>query len=227
MRLSIFSLILCGILTTVFVVVIFATWQGKNDQIKKLNRDILSMQTKLNHSEAVGTKALAYARVSRGLDLIVGRRLNEKQKKILTERLYSISIDYKIDPLLILSVIHIESRGNPDARGAFMSGVESGALGLMQIRYESALEVAHTVGIKLNSREDLFVPEINLMVGTAYLLRLIAKYNNLQHALIAYNVGLGTLNAKLRTGDDLPTGYYNKIMQNYMFLSMRIFNDKY
>ncbi|MCL2260645.1 MAG: transglycosylase SLT domain-containing protein [Fibromonadales bacterium] len=227
MRLSVFSLILSGIFTAVFVVFIFAKWQDKNEHIKKLNSEIMTMRTKLNHAEAVGTKALAYARVSRGLELIVGRRLTTAQKKILTERLYSISMDYKIDPVLILAVIHQESKGNPTARGAFMSGIESGALGLMQIKYESALEVAHTVGIKLNSREDLFVPEINLMVGTAYLLRLIAKYNNLQHALIAYNIGLGNLEARLRSGEALPTRYYNRIMQNYMFLSMRIFNDKY
>jgi len=227
MRLSVFQLILSAAFTTVFVVVIFVTWQGKNAHIKKLNKDILALQTTLNHAETVGTKALAYARVSRGLELIVGRRLNDEQKSILTERLYAISRDYKIDPVLILAVIHQESKGNPDARGAFMSGMESGALGLMQIKYESALEVASSVGIKLSSREDLFIPEVNLMIGTAYLLRLIAKYKNLQHALIAYNVGLGTLNEKLRTGDALPTRYYNRIMQNYMFLSMRIFNDKY
>jgi len=227
MRLSIFQLILSGIFTTVFVSVIFVSWQGKNAKIKELNSQIFAVQTKLNHAEKVGTKALAYARVSRGLDLIVGRRLTAEQKDILTERLYAISIDYKIDPVLILAVIHQESKGNPDARGYYTSGVESGALGLMQIKYESALEVAHTVGIKLNSSKDLFVPEINLMVGTAYLLRLIAKYKDLQHALIAYNIGLGTLDARLKTGDALPTRYYNRIMQNYIFLSKRIFNDKY
>jgi len=226
MRLSIFQLILSGIFTTVFVVIISATWEGKNEKIKKLNHEILTLQKKLNHTEVIGTKALTYVRVSRGLDLIVGRRLNAKQKDILTEKLYAISIDYKIDPVLILSVIHQESKGNPTARGAFMSGIESGAFGLMQVKYESALEVAPSVGIRLNSREDLFVPEINLMIGTAYLLRLIAKYNDLQHALIAYNIGLGNLDARLKSGEVLPTRYYNRIMQNYMFLSRRIFNDK-
>jgi len=227
MRLSIFSLILSGIFTAVFVVFIFAKWQDKNEHIKVLNHEISIMQAKLNKAEEVGTKALAYTRVARGLDLVAGRRLSKSQKEILTKRLFAISTDYKIDPVLILAVIHHESKGNPDARGAYISGTESGALGLMQIKYESALEVARYVGVRINSPEDLFVPEKNLMIGSAYLLRLIAKYNNLQLALTAYNVGLGTLDGKLRNGEVLPTRYYNKIMQDYIFLSRRIFNDKY
>ncbi|MCL2207554.1 MAG: transglycosylase SLT domain-containing protein [Fibromonadales bacterium] len=204
---------------------IFVKWQEKNEKIKTLNNEIAVMQTKINQAEKVGTKALAYTRIVRGLDLITGRRLSARQRNILAERLFSISNDYKIDPVLILAVIHQESKGNPKARGVYLSGVESGALGLMQIKYESALEVARSVDVKISSPEDLFVPEKNLMLGTAYLLRLIAKYKNLQHALIAYNIGFGTIDEKLKAGDALPTKYYNKIMQNYIFLSKRIFND--
>lgn len=222
MRLSILHLIFACVFTAVFVVVMFATWQNKNSQVKVLNYEILAMQTKLNVLEEHGNKALAYVRIRRGLDVMSGRRLSERQKNTLTERLFEISTDYKIDPILILAVIQHESRGNPNARGAFMSGAESGALGLMQIKYESALEVARHVGIRLRSPEDLFNPEINLMVGTAYLLRLIAKYQDLEHALIAYNVGLGTLDSKLKTGTTLPTKYVNNVMREYRFLVERI-----
>ncbi|MCL2283924.1 MAG: transglycosylase SLT domain-containing protein [Fibromonadales bacterium] len=226
MRFSILHLIFAGILTAVFVVFIFVKWQDKNAQIKILNDKILAMQSEINHAEEVGTKALAYVRISRGLDVIANKTLSHRQKNILTKKLLTISNDYKIDPVLILAVIRCESRGNPNARGAFLSGEESGALGLMQIKYESALEVARSVGIKINSPEDLFVPEKNLMIGTAYLLRLIAKYKNLQHALIAYNVGGGTMDEKLKSGSALPQRYYNKVMQDYRFLTERIFNDK-
>jgi soluble lytic murein transglycosylase len=127
---------------------------------------------------------------------------------------------------LILAVIRHESKGNPNAKGTYASGEKSGALGLMQIKYETALEIAHSVGVKINSPEDLFIPEKNLMVGTAYLLRLIAKYKNLQHALIAYNVGFGTLDEKLKTGSELPSKYYNKIIWEYQFLTERIFDNR-
>ncbi|MDR3002543.1 MAG: transglycosylase SLT domain-containing protein [Fibromonadaceae bacterium] len=223
MRLSILNLIFSGIITAVFVVFIFARWQSKNEKIKILNNEILITQTKINSLEEQGNRALTYVRIHRGLDVMAGRRLSNAQKNILTERLFDISVDYKIDPILILAVIKHESRGDPNARGAFFSGAESGALGLMQIKYGSALEVARSVGVRLHSSEDLFDPEINLMVGTAYLLRLIAKYQNLQHALIAYNVGLGTLDGKLKSGAALPTRYYNRVMQEYQFLVERIF----
>ncbi len=223
MRLSVFHLIFAGILTVIFVVFIFTKWQNKNAQIKVLNNEILVAQTKLHNVEELGTKVLAYVRISRGLDILGHKRLSDSQKNILAGKLLAISNDYKIDPILILAVIRHESRGNPNARGAYTSGIHSGALGLMQIKYESAREVASSVGVKINSPEDLFIPEKNLMVGTAYLLRLIAKYKNLQHALIAYNVGIGTLDEKLRKGRALPTRYYNKIMQDYRYLTEEIF----
>jgi len=226
MRLSILHLLLTAFLTTIFVIFIFTKWQDKNAQIKILNNEISTMHAKINGVEELGTKALAYVRISRGLDILAGKKLSDRQKNILAEKLLAISTDYRIDPLLILAVIRLESRGNPNARGSFISGAESGALGLMQIKYESALEVANSIGVKINSPEDLFVPEKNLMVGTAYLLRLIAKYKNLQHALIAYNVGFGTLDEKLKSGDALPMRYYSKVMQDYRFLAENIFSDR-
>jgi soluble lytic murein transglycosylase len=223
MRLSVLHLILACIATAIFVFFIFAKWQSKNEQIKNLNKEILTQQMRIASLEEQGNKVLAYARVTKGLDILAGKKLSQKQKDILTEKLLSISNDYKIDPVLILAVIKHESKGNPYARGAYTSGTESGALGLMQIKYESAREVARSIGVRVNSEEDLFNPEVNLMVGTAYLLRLIAKYQDLQHALIAYNIGFGALDEKLKTGDALPTRYYRSIMKEYMFLAERIF----
>ena len=223
MRLSILHLIFGCIIFIIFVVFIFSKWQGKNEQIQKLNAEILLEQAKLTQIKDVGNKVLTHVRIIKGLDILAGKRLTAKQKEILTEKLFEISTDYKIDPILILAVIRHESRGNPNARGAFLSGAESGALGLMQIKYESALEVARSVGVRINSPEDLFIPEKNLMVGTAYLLRLIAKYKNLQYALIAYNVGFGTLDERLRTGQSLPQRYYNGVMDDYRMLTEGIF----
>ena len=223
MRLSILHLIFICVATAVFVVFVFIVWQGKNEQIKALNKEILAEHAKIAEIEKKGKNVLTYVRISRGLDILSKKKLPEEHKSILSEKLFAISTDYKIDPLLILAVIKHESRGNPYAKGVYLSGGESGALGLMQIKYESALEVASSVGVKINSPRDLFDPEKNLMVGTAYLLRLIAKYKNLQYALIAYNVGFGTLNEKLKSGSPLPKKYYNTIMKEYNDLVREIF----
>jgi len=224
MRLSILHLIFICIATVIFVVFVFIVWQGKNEQIKALNREILSEQAKIAEIEKQGELALTTFRISRGLDILSEKKLPEEHKDILAQKLFAISTDYKIDPLLILAVIKHESRGNPNARGVYLSGGKSGALGLMQIKYESALEVANSIGVKINSPEDLFDPEKNLMVGTAYLLRLIAKYKNLQHALIAYNVGFGILDDKLKRGAPLPQKYYNTIMKEYKDFVREIFS---
>jgi soluble lytic murein transglycosylase len=226
MRLSILHLIFAGVLTACFIFFMFTKWQDKNVQIKALNNEILIAQAEINNIEEQGNNVLTYVRISKSLDLMAGKELSERQKNILAEKLFAISIDYKIDPILILAIIRHESKGNPNAKGAYASGEKSGALGLMQIKYETAMEIAHSVGVKIDSPEDLFIPEKNLMVGTAYLLRLIAKYKNLQHALIAYNVGLGTLDEKLRSGSALPLKYYNKIIWEYQFLTERIFDNR-
>ena len=223
MRFSILHLIFVCVATAIFVTIVFIIWQGKNEQIKALNKEILTEQVKIAEIEKQGEKVLAYVRISRGLDILSKKKLPEEHKSILSEKLFAISTDYKIDPLLVLAVIKHESKGNPYARGTYISGGESGALGLMQIKYESALEVARSVGVKINSPKDLFDPEKNLMIGTAYLLRLIAKYKNLQYALIAYNVGIGILDEKLKKGAPLPKKYYNTIMKEYKDLAREIF----
>jgi len=223
MRLSILHLIFICVVTAIFVVFVFIAWQGKNEQIKALNKEILAEHIKIAKIEKQGKNVLTYIRICKGLDILSQKKLPEKHKEILAEKLFAISTDYKIDPLLILAVIKHESKGNPSAKGAYSSGGHSGALGLMQIKYESALEVAGSVGIKINSPQDLFDPEKNLMVGTAYLLRLIAKYKNLQYALIAYNVGFVSLNEKLKSGAPLPKKYYNIIMKEYKELAKEIF----
>jgi len=223
MRLSVLHLVIACIITAVFMFFMFAKWQSKNEYIKDLNWEILFQQAHIASLEERGNKVLTYVRIVKGLDILAGKKLSQRQKNILTEKLFTISNDYKIDPLLILAVIKHESKGNPNARGSYTSGTKSGAFGLMQIKYESALEAARSIGIKINSPQDLFNPEINLMVGTAYLLRLIAKYQNLQHALIAYNIGFGAVDEKLKTGGALPTRYYRAIMNEYKLLASGIF----
>jgi len=223
MRLSILQLIIICAITAIFMVFVFIIWQGKNEHIKALNKEILAEQAKNAEIENLGNKVLTYVRISKGLDILSQKKLPEEHKDILAEKLFAISTGYKIDPILILAVIKHESRGNPYARGVYLSGGKSGALGLMQIKYESAQEVARSVGIKINSPQDLFDLEKNLMVGTAYLLRLIAKYKNLQYALIAYNVGIGILDEKLKSGSPLPKKYYHTIMKEYKDLTKEIF----
>lgn len=85
---------------------------------------------------------------------------------------------------LLHAVVKAESCFNPKA----CSG--SGALGLMQLRAPTAIETAEKYQIRLNSREDISDPQINLQLGNLYMTELLAKYSGSYIlALAAYNAG--------------------------------------
>jgi uncharacterized protein YoxC len=75
MRLSILHLVFACIATLAFVVFVFAKWESKNEQIKNLNKEVLIMQAKIENLGKHGNKALAYARIIKGLDLLFGTKL--------------------------------------------------------------------------------------------------------------------------------------------------------
>ena len=141
--------------------------------------------------------------------------LTEEQREMLTEQIWQISRSYATDPLLILAVVAQESRGNPNARGRKQSGAFSGSLGLMQIKLETAKEKGAHFGLSVETEEDLLRPEINVTVGTAYLIRLISKYGNWKDALIAYNLGHSAVDRMLESGKPLPTKYYEHVISKY------------
>jgi len=85
--------------------------------------------------------------------------------------------------VMIAAVIEIESRFDPYAR----SGV--GACGLMQLMPPTAKELLAERDGHLVARH-LFNPVLNIELGTAYIARLLRRFDgDLQRALIAYNAG--------------------------------------
>ncbi|RMF83177.1 MAG: outer membrane protein assembly factor BamD, partial [Nitrospinota bacterium] len=114
--------------------------------------------------------------------------------RLLFPRLYwpqiqQAAVEHDIDPYLILSVIRQESAFQEDAHS------RSDARGLMQLIPRTGRSIYRDViGGRLR-KEQLFEPEINITLGTAYLARLLRAYNgNLILALAAYNAGTGRVN---------------------------------
>ncbi|MGA2410568.1 MAG: transglycosylase SLT domain-containing protein [Candidatus Binataceae bacterium] len=88
-----------------------------------------------------------------------------------------------LDPLLVLSLTRQESLFNPNARSG------SDARGLMQLLPSTAERWAPDAGIGASAL-DLYQPEPNVAIGTAYLKNLFAMFNgDMFKAVAAYNGG--------------------------------------
>jgi peptidoglycan hydrolase-like protein with peptidoglycan-binding domain len=92
---------------------------------------------------------------------------------------------FGVNPLLVKSVIHVESKWNPNAKS------DAGAIGLMQLMPNTAR------GLGVNP----YVPAENIKGGTKYLSQLLKQFNNnVDYALKAYNWGSGNMSSYLKTG---------------------------
>jgi soluble lytic murein transglycosylase len=91
--------------------------------------------------------------------------------------------NYRLDPALLAAVIYQESKFQADAKSS------SGAIGLMQLRPDTAKGIAIRTGGSRFRIEDLYNPEINIRYGSWYLRHLLNKYGDERTALAAYNAG--------------------------------------
>ena len=194
-------------------------WYARLDHLSHLAEEETALRGELEQLDTWGKWTLEYVKIDRGIDYLSKNRLTGETKRQLTEQIWQISRSYSLDPLLILAVVAQESHGNPNARGRTRSGKESGAMGLMQIKLETARKMAYHFGLSVETQEDLLKPEINVAVGTAYLIRLIGKYGSWKEALIAYNLGHTSVDKMLQNGIPLPTRYYERVISKYWELA--------
>lgn len=89
-----------------------------------------------------------------------------------------------VDPLLIHGLIRQESRYDHKAVS------RSNAMGLMQLLKGTAYGVAKNNGITLNSTQDIFTPDTNIQLGTAYIAYVLKRAEgNPMIAVASYNGG--------------------------------------
>lgn len=103
--------------------------------------------------------------------------------KAFWEKVYNSSIKYGVDPYLTLAVIREESRFNPKALS------RARAHGLMQIMPSTGRLLAKHLDLNFKNSK-MYVPDINIELGTFYLADLIKRYKgNTALALASYNGG--------------------------------------
>jgi peptidoglycan lytic transglycosylase len=110
---------------------------------------------------------------------------------------YSSADKYRLDPMLVASVIFVESRYRPDAVSS------KKAVGLMQIMEGTAVEMAADGGTIDFKLEMLTEPRINLDFGCRYLKQLIERFDgDIVLALAGYNAGPGNVRKWLQKAEE-------------------------
>lgn len=116
---------------------------------------------------------------------------------------------YKIDPIFLVSIIRTESAFNPLAVGT------SGEIGLMQIKPDTAKQIAEKANIAFHGAKTLRDPVQNIKIGAAYFNYLRSKFDKKANRYIAaYNSGPGKI-SRIEKADHLPTIYPDKVLGYY------------
>ncbi len=128
--------------------------------------------------------------------------------------------NYGLDAALVAAVIYQESKFQADAES------ESGAVGLMQIRPETAEGIALRTGGSAFEPDDLYDPELNVRYGCWYLRHLLRKYDDQRLALAAYNAGQANVDAWQREGKGIAfaeTRHYTRRVEQLQ----QVYRDAY
>jgi len=126
---------------------------------------------------------------------------------------------FGVDPALVASVIHAESRFRPRAVSP------RGARGLMQVMPETGAWLAHRLHLDEFTLEDLFDPITNITLGTFYLSELAHEFGgDWVLTLAAYNGGRQNVKRwlggkKTISIEDIPfpetRNYVRRVLQTY------------
>jgi soluble lytic murein transglycosylase-like protein len=151
-----------------------------------IHRQIVSLAavdaTGVNYSAgtilAGGVAGSAAAREQRALAEFLARRFRVAEEAVarFVTTAYHAGGELRVDPLLILAVIAVESRFNPVAESAF------GAKGLMQVIPKFHMDKVEPLG----GQDALLEPEANIQVGTQILREYLRRFGGTESALQMY-----------------------------------------
>jgi soluble lytic murein transglycosylase-like protein len=118
-------------------------------------------------------------------------RLSELDRARLSETIVDEAVAARIDPLLVLALIEVESSYDPRAISV------AGARGLMQLLPTTMRSEAERSRIAF---ADPHEPVANVQAGVRYLRRLLDAFGREDIALMAYNAGPNRILGYLREG---------------------------
>ena len=107
---------------------------------------------------------------------------------------------YDLDKAVVASLINVESSYNKNAKS------NKNAIGLMQIKLETANYLNDLQTEKHITENDLFTPSININYGCKYLRYLINKFEDIYTSLAAYNAGETRVRSWLKSNEFSSNG---------------------
>jgi soluble lytic murein transglycosylase len=124
---------------------------------------------------------------------------------------------HDLDPLLVLALINVESRFQPERTSPH------GARGLMQILpfVGSDLASRADLGESWEGERSLDDPILNVKLGIFYLGSLMKQFKNLELALTAYNWGPTRLQSRIEEDEPISLDYAQKVLSYYQKLRHR------
>jgi soluble lytic murein transglycosylase-like protein len=108
-----------------------------------------------------------------------------------------------VDEALVHAVIAAESGYDPRAVSP------KGAIGLMQVMPATAVDYG------VAAEGELFDPKTNVEIGTRHLKRLLGRYKNIRHAVMAYNAGEGAFERTQGAAYRETRLYAFRVINNY------------
>ena len=118
------------------------------------------------------------------------------------------------DPLFATALMMVESGCSATARSP------RGGVGLLQIRPETARQVARDADLPWNGAHTLIHPEVNVRLGLEYLAQLEERFNDPLIAVAAYNMGPERV-ARMHPRRARGTSYVRKVLGRYEALVAR------
>lgn len=134
-------------------------------------------------------------------------RVSPEARQDVAATIIEVAHRYSLSPELILAVIFTESSFDPDAESAV------GAVGLMQLMPATADQLASELELEWRGRRLLTDPEMNILLGSFYLQKLIHRFDDLNAALAAYNVGPNRLHYLMTEQGHVPRTYARKVQR--------------
>lgn len=139
-----------------------------------------------------------------------------------------------LDPYLLVALVRQESAFDPRAVSVAQ------ARGLMQLIPPTAKRVARQLRLERFSTDQLFLPELNIRLGSQYLADRLAQFNgDIDRAVASYNAGPEPVNLWLSEGDyreaaefveNIPfteTRNYVKILHRNYGLYKRLYGEEF